>query len=100
MVYLSATSHMGALTDDPVKLMEDYSRNCKLMFYRRGNYHMLTLRYYVASYLINLSQAVGRLILTGRDLTRFAGYTVNESLPMASALYSLIRVLVSSCRFV
>lgn len=28
-----------------------------------------------ASYLINLSQAVGRLILTGRDLTRFAGYT-------------------------
>ncbi|KAJ8655874.1 hypothetical protein O0I10_008538 [Lichtheimia ornata] len=50
-----ATSHMGALTDDPVKLMEDYSRN--------------------SSYLINLSQAVGRLILTGRDLTRFAGYT-------------------------
>ncbi|CAO3594061.1 unnamed protein product [Absidia cylindrospora] len=46
---------MGALNDDPVKLMEDYSRN--------------------SSYLINLSQAVGRLILTGRDLTRFAGYT-------------------------
>ncbi|ORY95546.1 ABC transporter transmembrane region 2-domain-containing protein [Syncephalastrum racemosum] len=50
-----ATSHMGALHDDPTKLMEDYSRN--------------------SSYLINLSQAVGRLILTGRDLTRFAGYT-------------------------
>ncbi|KAI9304505.1 ABC transporter transmembrane region 2-domain-containing protein [Cunninghamella echinulata] len=50
-----ATKHMGALNDDPTKLMEDYSRN--------------------SSYLINLSQAVGRLILTGRDLTRFAGYT-------------------------
>ncbi|KAI8367684.1 ABC transporter transmembrane region 2-domain-containing protein [Radiomyces spectabilis] len=50
-----ATKHMGALQDDPTKLMEDYSRN--------------------SSYLINLSQAVGRLILTGRDLTRFAGYT-------------------------
>ncbi|KAL1934379.1 hypothetical protein VTP01DRAFT_6561 [Rhizomucor pusillus] len=50
-----ATSHMGAAVDDPTKLMEDYSRN--------------------SSYLINLSQAVGRLILTGRDLTRFAGYT-------------------------
>lgn len=34
MNYFSATSHMGALTDDPVKLMEDYSRNCKLMLYR------------------------------------------------------------------
>ncbi|KAI8074343.1 ABC transporter transmembrane region 2-domain-containing protein [Gilbertella persicaria] len=40
-----ATKHMGADTD-PTKLMEDYSRN-----------------------------SVGRLILTGRDLTRFAGYT-------------------------
>ncbi|KAI8373448.1 ABC transporter transmembrane region 2-domain-containing protein [Choanephora cucurbitarum] len=49
-----ATKHMGVDTD-PTKLMEDYSRN--------------------SSYLINLSQAVGRLILTGRDLTRFAGYT-------------------------
>ncbi|KAI8095150.1 ABC transporter transmembrane region 2-domain-containing protein [Thamnidium elegans] len=49
-----ATKHMG-FNDDPTKLMEDYSRN--------------------SSYLINLSQAVGRLILTGRDLTRFAGYT-------------------------
>ncbi|KAI8382979.1 ABC transporter transmembrane region 2-domain-containing protein [Blakeslea trispora] len=49
-----ATKHMGSDTD-PTKLMEDYSRN--------------------SSYLINLSQAVGRLILTGRDLTRFAGYT-------------------------
>ncbi|KAI9323415.1 ABC transporter transmembrane region 2-domain-containing protein [Dichotomocladium elegans] len=50
-----ATAHMGSFNDDPTKLMEDYSRN--------------------SSYLINLSQAVGRLILTGRDLTRFAGYT-------------------------
>ncbi|KAI9499108.1 ABC transporter transmembrane region 2-domain-containing protein [Zychaea mexicana] len=41
-----ATHHMGAMLDDPTKLMEDYSRN-----------------------------SVGRLILTGRDLTRFAGYT-------------------------
>ncbi|KAG1054029.1 hypothetical protein G6F46_004272 [Rhizopus delemar] len=49
-----ATKHMGG-DSDPTKLMEDYSRN--------------------SSYLINLSQAVGRLILTGRDLTRFAGYT-------------------------
>ncbi|KAI7891185.1 ABC transporter transmembrane region 2-domain-containing protein [Mucor mucedo] len=49
-----ATKHMG-IDHDPTKLMEDYSRN--------------------SSYLINLSQAVGRLILTGRDLTRFAGYT-------------------------
>jgi hypothetical protein len=32
---------------------------------------------FIASFLINLSQAVGRLILTGRDLTRFAGYTVS-----------------------
>ncbi|KAI7859139.1 ABC transporter transmembrane region 2-domain-containing protein [Circinella umbellata] len=50
-----ATNNMGSISDDPTKLMEDYSRN--------------------SSYLINLSQAVGRLILTGRDLTRFAGYT-------------------------
>ncbi|KAI9476414.1 MAG: ABC transporter transmembrane region 2-domain-containing protein [Benjaminiella poitrasii] len=49
-----ATKHMD-YDNDPTKLMEDYSRN--------------------SSYLINLSQAVGRLILTGRDLTRFAGYT-------------------------
>ncbi|KAI7862588.1 ABC transporter transmembrane region 2-domain-containing protein [Spinellus fusiger] len=46
---------MGSNYDDPTVLMEEYSRN--------------------SSYLINLSQAVGRLILTGRDLTRFAGYT-------------------------
>ncbi|ORX48562.1 hypothetical protein DM01DRAFT_1368173 [Hesseltinella vesiculosa] len=50
-----ATEHMGGVSDDPTKLMEDYSRN--------------------SGYLINLSQAVGRLILAGRDLTRFAGYT-------------------------
>ncbi|CEG79548.1 Putative ATP-binding cassette, subfamily D (ALD), member 3 [Rhizopus microsporus] len=52
--FILATKYMGA-DHDPTKLMEDYSRN--------------------SSYLINLSQAVGRLILTGRDLTRFAGYT-------------------------
>lgn len=41
--------------DDPTFIMEAYSRN--------------------SGYLINLSQAVGRLVLAGRDLTRFAGYT-------------------------
>lgn len=40
---------------DPTMIMESYSRN--------------------SGYLINLSQAVGRLVLAGRDLTRFAGYT-------------------------
>lgn len=40
---------------DSTKIMEDYSRN--------------------SGYLINLSQAVGRLVLAGRDLTRFSGYT-------------------------
>lgn len=40
---------------EATRLMEDYSRN--------------------SGYLINLSQAVGRLVLAGRDLTRFAGYT-------------------------
>ena len=50
-----ATEHMGAYDKDPTKIMEDYSRN--------------------SSYLVNLSQAVGRVILAGRDLTRFAGYT-------------------------
>lgn len=43
------------LQEDPTKIMEDYSRN--------------------SGYLINLSQAVGRLVLAGRDLTKFAGYT-------------------------
>ncbi|CAG8663459.1 5885_t:CDS:2, partial [Paraglomus occultum] len=50
-----ATDFMGKLDADPTKIMEDYSRN--------------------SGYLVNLSQAVGRLILAGRDLTRFAGYT-------------------------
>ncbi|KAL0074433.1 ABC transporter transmembrane region 2-domain-containing protein [Phycomyces blakesleeanus] len=50
-----ATKNMGSQSSDPTVIMEEYSRN--------------------SSYLINLSQAVGRLILTGRDLTRFAGYT-------------------------
>ncbi|KAI9283730.1 ABC transporter transmembrane region 2-domain-containing protein [Umbelopsis sp. AD052] len=54
-----ATEQMGMEASDPAKLMEDYSRN--------------------SSYLVNLSQAVGRLILTGRDLTRFAGYTSRVS---------------------
>ncbi|CAG8601071.1 9614_t:CDS:10, partial [Ambispora leptoticha] len=53
-----ATEFMGKLDADPTKIMEDYSRNCKY-----------------SGYLVNLSQAVGRLILAGRDLTRFAGYT-------------------------
>ena len=39
--------------------MEDYSRN--------------------SGFLINLSQAVGRIVLAGRDLTRFAGYTSRVS---------------------
>lgn len=60
--------------DDPTKLMEDYSRNCKRKFISS---FMQILIIITASYLINLSQAVGRLILTGRDLTRFAGYTVS-----------------------
>jgi ATP-binding cassette subfamily D (ALD) protein 3 len=38
-----ATAHMGAFNADPTKIMEDYSRN--------------------SSYLINLSQAVGRVIV-------------------------------------
>lgn len=50
-----ATSLMGGAAKDPTQLMEEYSRN--------------------SSYLVNLSQAVGRVILAGRDLTRFAGYT-------------------------
>ncbi|PJF17372.1 ATP-binding cassette, subfamily D (ALD), member 3 [Paramicrosporidium saccamoebae] len=44
---------------DSTKIMEDYSTN--------------------SGYLINLSQAVGRLVLAGRDLTRFAGYTFRVS---------------------
>lgn len=44
---------------DSTKIMEDYSTN--------------------SGYLINLSQAVGRLVLAGRDLTRFAGYTYRVS---------------------
>jgi ATP-binding cassette subfamily D (ALD) protein 3 len=40
-------------------IMEEYSRN--------------------SGYLINLSQAVGRIVLAGRDLTRFAGYTSRVS---------------------
>lgn len=41
------------------RIMEDYSRN--------------------SGYLINLSQAVGRIVLAGRDLTRFAGFTSRVS---------------------
>ncbi|KAL1920270.1 uncharacterized protein VTP21DRAFT_1416 [Calcarisporiella thermophila] len=54
-----ATEFMGKSNADPTKIMEDYSRN--------------------SGFLINLSQAVGRLILAGRDLTRFAGYTSRVS---------------------
>ena len=42
---------MGALDADPTKIMEDYSRN--------------------SGYLVNLSQAIGRIILAGRDLTKY-----------------------------
>lgn len=44
---------------DSTRIMEDYSRN--------------------SGFLINLSQAVGRIVLAGRDLTRFAGYTSRVS---------------------
>ncbi|KAG0005292.1 ATP-binding cassette sub- D member 3 [Modicella reniformis] len=54
-----STEHMGRVSADPTKIVEDYSRN--------------------SGYLVNLSQAVGRLILAGRDLTRFAGYTSRVS---------------------
>ncbi|KAG0329348.1 ATP-binding cassette sub- D member 3 [Dissophora globulifera] len=54
-----ATEHMGRVSVDPTKIVEDYSRN--------------------SGYLVSLSQAVGRLILAGRDLTRFAGYTSRVS---------------------
>ncbi|KAI9219860.1 ABC transporter transmembrane region 2-domain-containing protein [Blastocladiella britannica] len=54
-----ATARMGIASADPTKIMSDYSRN--------------------SSYLVNLSQAVGRVILAGRDLTRFAGYTSRVS---------------------
>lgn len=40
---------------DATEIMADYSRN--------------------SGYLINLSQSIGRIVLAGRDLTRFAGYT-------------------------
>lgn len=40
---------------------------------------LLSRRIEIAGYLVNLSQAVGRLILAGRDLTRFAGYTSRVS---------------------
>ena len=43
------------LAKNPTQIMEEYSRN--------------------SGFLINLSQAVGRIVLAGRDLTRFAGYT-------------------------
>ena len=43
------------ISNDSTLIMESYSKN--------------------SGYLINLSQAVGRLVLAGRDLTRFAGYT-------------------------
>jgi len=45
-----ATIEMSGYDTDPTKIMEDYSRN--------------------SSYLVNLSQAIGRVILAGRDLTK------------------------------
>jgi len=50
-----ATMFMGNAKATTSQLIEDYSRN--------------------SGYLVNLSQAIGRLILAGRDLSRFAGYT-------------------------
>ncbi|KAJ1977243.1 hypothetical protein H4R35_002378 [Dimargaris xerosporica] len=52
-------SNSMAESMDPTQIMEDYSRN--------------------SGFLINLSQAVGRLVLAGRDITRFAGYTARVS---------------------
>ena len=49
------SSYSNGPMSDPTLIMEAYSRN--------------------SGYLFNLSQAVGRLVLAGRDLTRFAGYT-------------------------
>jgi ATP-binding cassette subfamily D (ALD) protein 3 len=54
-----ATEYMGKNHTDPTRIMEDYSRN--------------------SGYLISLSQAIGRIILAGRDLTKFAGYTVRRT---------------------
>ncbi|TPX33695.1 hypothetical protein SmJEL517_g03466 [Synchytrium microbalum] len=50
---------MGKMTADPTQIMEDYSRN--------------------SGYLVNLSQAIGRVILAGRDLQRLAGLTSRVS---------------------
>ena len=52
-------AQMESNPKDPTQIMEEYSRN--------------------SGYLINLSQAVGRIVLAGRDLTRFAGYTSRVS---------------------
>ena len=49
----------AAFVVDPTIIMEEYSRN--------------------SGYLVNLSQAVGRLLLAGRELTRFAGFTSRVS---------------------
>ena len=50
-----ASEFMGKMDADPTQIMEDYSRN--------------------SGYLVNLSQAIGRVILAGRDLQRLAGLT-------------------------
>lgn len=57
--YSNADNDANQNSGDSTKIMEDYSTN--------------------SGYLINLSQAVGRLVLAGRDLTRFAGYTYRVS---------------------
>ncbi|KAL3899843.1 MAG: hypothetical protein SGCHY_001757 [Lobulomycetales sp.] len=57
-----ATKHMGDASADPTKIMA-----CSLLFpthYSRNS-----------GYLVSLSQAIGRFILAGRDLTRFSGFT-------------------------
>ncbi|CAG8794114.1 12657_t:CDS:2, partial [Dentiscutata erythropus] len=51
-----ATKFIDKLDANPTKIMKDYSRNCG----------------WLSS---NLFQAIGRLILAGHGLTRFAGYT-------------------------
>ena len=50
---------------DSTTIMEEYSRN--------------------SGYLVNLSQAIGRLLLAGRELTKFAGFT--------SRVYEFLEVL-------
>ena len=73
-----ATEFMGARDADPTKIMEDYSRN--------------------SGYLVNLSQAIGRVILAGRDLTRvcyFCVVTVRQAFKSTFSLLGTHHVSVS-----